>query len=179
MVTGHVNTGPITHDLTAGGVLFLRSVQQPGFFTAADPYSPDGVVQDGAVYTYVGSENIYQPNAAVDLGTVEDPHQSAGPRRLWEDNHQAAAVMQDRMHLPGRIQLLAGGRYDSLRDHNYSPYAGCADFSAPDSCAPFFTDKNMWLPQYAVTFNPAASLTLYGNYGVLLVSRAAGAMVGR
>jgi iron complex outermembrane receptor protein len=25
-----------------------------------------------------------------------------------------------------------------------------------------------WLPQYAVTFNPAGSLTLYGNYGVLL-----------
>jgi iron complex outermembrane receptor protein len=168
MVTGHVTTGPISHDLTAGGVAFLRRVQQPGFYTVADPYSPDGVVQDGAVYSYVGSENIYQPNAAVDLASVEDPHQSAGPRRLWEDDHQAAVVMQDRMHLPGHIQLLAGGRYDSLRDHNYSAYASCADFSNPDNCAPFPTDKNIWLPQYAVTFNPAASFTLYGNYGVML-----------
>ena len=77
-------------------------------------------------------------------------------------------VLQDRIHLPGRIQLLAGGRYDSLRDHNYSPYAGCADFSDPAACAPVFTDKTLWLPQYAVTFNPVENLTLYGNYGVLL-----------
>jgi iron complex outermembrane receptor protein len=30
------------------------------------------------------------------------------------------------------------------------------------------TDKTIWLPQYAVTFNPVENLTLYGNYGVLL-----------
>jgi iron complex outermembrane receptor protein len=30
------------------------------------------------------------------------------------------------------------------------------------------TDKPIWLPQYAVTFNPVGNLTLYGNYGVLL-----------
>ena len=76
--------------------------------------------------------------------------------------------MQDRIHLPGHIQLLAGGRYDSLRDHNYSPYASCADFSVQAPAQPSFTDKPVWLPQYAVTFNPAGTLTLYGNYGVLL-----------
>jgi iron complex outermembrane receptor protein len=162
MVTGHIKIGSISNDLTGGGVLFLRSVQMPGFFTAANPTSPDGVVQDGAVYSYVGSENIYQPNAPVDLASAEDPHQSAGPRRLYEDNHQAAPVMQDRIHLPGRIQLLAGGRYDSLRDHNYSLYA------TDPTAAPINSDKPVWLPQYAVTFNPATSLTLYGNYGVLL-----------
>jgi len=165
MVSGHIKTGAVGHDLTGGGELFLRSVQQPGFFTVANPYSPDGVVQDGAVYTYVGSENIYQPIAPV---PIEDPHQSAGPRRIWEDSHQAAAVMQDRIHLPGHIQLLASGRYDSLRDHNYSPYASCADFSVQGACQPSFTNKPVWLPQYAVTFNPAGNLTLYGNYGVLL-----------
>jgi iron complex outermembrane receptor protein len=165
MVSGHIKTGAVGHDLSGGGELFLRSVQQPGFFTVASPYSPDGVVQDGAVYTYVGSENIYQPIAPV---PIEDPHQSAGPRRIWEDSHQAAAVMQDRIHLPGHIQLLASGRYDSLRDHNYSPYASCADFSVQGACQPSFTDKPVWLPQYAVTFNPAGTLTLYGNYGVLL-----------
>jgi iron complex outermembrane receptor protein len=147
MVTGHVKMGPITHDLTAGGVAFLRSVQQPG----APPAGAPSTVQDGAVYTYVGSENIYQPNAAF---SVESPQQSAGPRALWEDSHQAAAVMQDRIHIPGRVQLLAGGRFDSLRDHNFS--------------ASVNTDRPIWLPQYAVTFNPVDSLTLYGNYGVLL-----------
>ena len=168
IVTGHVQSGKIGQDITAGGELFLRNVQMPGFNSAADPYSPDGVVQDGAVFWYLGSENIYEPNAAVDLNAVEDPHQSAGPRRLWVDSHQAALILQDRIHLPGRIQLLASGRYVGLRDHNYSPYAGCADFSVPEDCAPVFTNKNVWLPQYAVTFTPIDTLTLYGNYGVML-----------
>jgi len=169
LVTGHIKSGAISQDLTGGGELFLRSVQQPGFFTLANPST--ATVSDGAVYDYVGSENIFQPIAEVPLGTpnsFEYPLQSAGPRRLWEDNHQAAAVVQDRIHLPGNIQLLAGGRYDSLRDHNYSPYASCTDFSLPSLCAPILTDKPIWLPQYAVTFNPVGNLTLYGNYGVLL-----------
>ncbi|MFZ0746782.1 MAG: TonB-dependent receptor, partial [Terracidiphilus sp.] len=162
MLAGHVKMGKIAQDLTAGTELFLRSVRQPGFFTVANPYSSDGVVQDGAVYTYVGAENIYRPNVPVDLAAAEDPHESAGPRRLWENNHQASAVMQDRIHLPGRIQLIAGGRYDSLRDHNYSLTA-----TSP-STPPTFTDKPVWLPQYAVTFNPIQNLTLYSNYGVML-----------
>ena len=165
LVTGHVKTGAVSQDVTAGSELFLRSVQQPGYYTIANPSSPDGVVQDGSVYAYVGSENIYQPITAAPLGTpdsLEYPQQSAGPRRLWEDNHQAAAIMQDRLHLPGHIQLLAGGRYDSLRDHNYSLAA-----TSPGT-APIVTDKPIWLPQYAVTYAPASSLTLYGNYGVLL-----------
>jgi iron complex outermembrane receptor protein len=31
-----------------------------------------------------------------------------------------------------------------------------------------FTDRKIWLPQYAVTFNPVDDLIIYGNYGVLL-----------
>jgi iron complex outermembrane receptor protein len=190
MVTGHVKTGAVEHDLAGGGILYRRSVQQPGFFTAANPVSPDDIVQDGAVYTYVGSDNIYQPITPLDLNSVEDPHQSAGPRRLWEDDHQAAAVVQDRIHLPGRIQLLAGGREDSLRDHNYSLAATspCTVADVPgsvnDPCSttydasnqpvysvptlPIDTNKPIWLPQYAATFNPVNSLTIYGNYSVLL-----------
>jgi iron complex outermembrane recepter protein len=168
---GHIHTGAVTQDVTAGGMLFLRSVRQPGFYSVADPYSADGIVQDGAVYTYVGSENIYQTSTPL---PIESPLQSAGPRRLWEDSHQAAGIVQDRIHLPGRVQLIAGGRYDVLHDHNYSAYAGCSDFTVsampgqPPPCAPQFTDKTLWLPQYAITFNPISNLTLYSNYGVLL-----------
>jgi iron complex outermembrane receptor protein len=180
MVTGHIHTGAITQDITAGGGLFLRSVRQPGYYTAADPYSLDGVVQDGAVYTYVGSENIYQTNASLpppgDPNSLEPTYESAGPRRLWEDSHQASGVIQDRIHLPRRIQLIAGGRYDSLRDHNYSAYASCSDSTEldpstvtyPDACAPSITNEPIWLPQFAVTYNPVESLTLYSNYGVTL-----------
>jgi iron complex outermembrane receptor protein len=166
MLTGHIHTGAVTQDITVGGVLFLRSVHQPGFYTAVNPYSPDGIVQDGAVYMYVGSENIYQSIAALPApgnpNSLEYPFETAGPRRLWEDSHQSSGVMQDRIHFPARIQLIAGARYDSLRDHNYSLWA--TDPSTP----PTITDKPFWLPQFAVTYNPVQNLTLYSNYGVML-----------
>jgi iron complex outermembrane receptor protein len=186
LATGHIKTGAVTHDLAGGGELFLRSVQQPGYFTVANPASPDGVVQDGAVYTYVGSENILQPVAAF---PIEDPTQTAGPRRLYEDSHQSAAIVQDRIHLPGRIQLLIGGREDWLRDHNHSLAATspCTVSVTPgpanDPCPttgpsnhpvysvptlPNVNNKSVWLPQYAITYNPVNDLTLYGNYGVML-----------
>ncbi len=160
IVAGHVRSGAITHDVTFGGEIFLRSVQQPGFYTVENPISPDGTVRDGSVYTYIGSENIFQPITAF---PIESPQQSAGPRRLWEDNHQSSLVLQDRIHIPGRIQLVAGGRFDSLRDHNYSLYA-----TDPQNSPPIFNDRVLWLPQYAVTYNPLDNLTLYGNYGVML-----------
>jgi hypothetical protein len=107
MITGHIHTGAVTHDITVGGELFRRSVQQPGFYTVQDPYDPSGVVQDGAVYTYIGSANIYQPIAALpppgDPNSLEPTLESAGPRRLFLDSHQSSAVLQDRIHLPGRI----------------------------------------------------------------------------
>lgn len=138
LVFGHVKTGPVTHDLAAGGVALRRSFQQPS----------------DSVYYYIGSDNIYAPITPIDLNIVENPHRSAGSRMLNLDNHQSALLLQDRIHLPGRIQLLAGGRYDSVRDHNFGGSRT--------------TDKKVWLPQYAVTYSPAAGLMLYGNYSVLL-----------
>ena len=140
MAVGHLKTGPIEHDLAAGGVGFVRSFQQPS----------------SAVYDYVGSENIYEPNQAypIEINPSTGKPDQAGPRELNEDNHQTAAVIQDRIHLPGRVQLLAGGRFDSVRDHNFGGVST--------------TNKKIWLPEYAATFSPFESLTLYGNYGVLL-----------
>ena len=155
VLAGHIHTGALTHDLILGSELFLRSVQQPG----APPANSPSTVQDGAVYSYVGAENIYQPIAPV---PIESPLQSAGPRTLWEDSHQSSLVLQDRIHLPGRIQLIAGGRDDGLRDHNYSLTA-----TSP-ATPPTVTSKPVWLPQFAVTYNPLSNLTLYSNYGVLL-----------
>jgi iron complex outermembrane recepter protein len=155
ILTGHVKTGAIAQDLTVGGEMFLRSVQQPG----APPEGAPDTVQDGAVYTYIGSENIYQPEMPF---SIEEPVQSAGPRTLWENNHQSSLILQDRIHLPGHIELLAGGRLDSLRDHNYSLTA-----TSPTT-PPTNTQKLLWLPTYAVTVTPVKNLMLYGNYSVLL-----------
>jgi iron complex outermembrane receptor protein len=138
LITGHIKTGPITHDLTGGGEIFSRSVQQPSH----------------SVYDYVGSENIFEPIQEAPIESINGAPDVAGPRILDEDNHQSAAVMQDRIHLPGRIQLLASGREDSLRDHNFNGGS--------------LTNKYVWLPQYAITFNPINGLTLYSNYGVML-----------
>ena len=138
MVVGRVKTGVIVHDLAAGGVLFRRSFQDPS----------------SSVYKYVGSENIYQPNVTF---AMESPALSAGERKLNEDNHQSALVLQDRIHLPGRIQLLAGGRFNSMRDHLID-----------DSMALSSVEKTVWLPQYAATYNPVENLTVYGNYSVML-----------
>jgi iron complex outermembrane recepter protein len=145
LVMGHIKTGPIGHDIVGGGEIFRRSVQQPSL----------------AVYDYVGSENIYQSNRPVPIESIDGVPDKAGPRVLDEDNHQSAAVLQDRIHFPARIQLLAGGRLDWMREHNYSGVA-------PDGVSPIISDKRIWLPQYAVTYNPISDLTLYGNYGVLL-----------
>ena len=155
LISGQVQTGAVKHTLAAGGELFLRSVQQPG----APPANAPATQQDGAVYTYVGSENIYQPIVPF---PIENPVDTAGPRTLWEDNHQSAGLLQDRIALPGRIQLLVAGRADSLRDKNYSLTA-----TSPTT-PPAITNKLLWLPQYAVTVSPIKNLMLYGNYSVML-----------
>ncbi len=58
--------------------------------------------------------------------------------------------MQDRITLPGRVRLTAGGRYATVADYNF---AG---------------SKGVWLPQYSATWSPIADLMVYGNYNVML-----------
>ncbi len=192
MLTAHIHTGKVTQDIAAGGVAFLRSVQEPGYYQL-NQTSTD-TIANGAVYDYIGSENIYQSmtgySAPGSADSLELTYQSAGPRRLYQDSRQSSAVIQDRVHLPGRIQLIAGGRYDSLRDHNYSLVATspCVEKPTPgpagDPCLttydasnnptyyipnlPTLTDKPVWLPQYAATFSPVANLTIYSSYAEVL-----------
>ncbi len=191
LVTGELHTGAIQHDLAGGVELFLRSVQMPGYFSADNPVSPDGVVQNGAVYSYIGQENIYQPIEPFHWATNDNGvTQQAGPRRLWEDHHQTALMAADRIHLPGRIQVIVGGREVWLRDHNYSLAATsplhtqrhpgplgdpCPTTYDPSNqpiysvpTPPSVTDRPVWLPQYAVSFTPVTSLMLYGSYTTML-----------
>lgn len=132
LVQGHFTTGPLTHDVVAGGELFRRSVD----------LSPT------IVYTPIGVENVYGPDIPI---AQESPYQVAGPAVLADFNHQASAIVQDRVHLPGGFALLAGGRYARVSDFNYEG-----------------TSRKLWLPQYAVTYAPMKELTFYSNYGVLL-----------
>jgi iron complex outermembrane receptor protein len=152
LASGRIHTGALIHEITAGTELFLRNVRTPGSRNLNDP----SWVVDGSIYNYIGSENIYQPDQSFAAAT--DPATGhalvAGPRRLKDDNHQSSLLLQDRIRIPHGFQLIAAGRLDNLRDHNFS---GAKN-----------TDKALWLPQYAATYNPITAVTIYGNYGVLL-----------
>ena len=131
LLQGHFTTGKISHDVIGGGSIFHRAVE----------LSPT------IVYTALGVENIYQPNLAY---APESPYQQAGPATLADFNRQAAGILQDRIHLPGNIALLASGRFVQVKDFNYTK------------------PRTLWLPQYAATYTPLKPLTFYANYGVLL-----------
>lgn len=131
LAQGRFTTGKVTHDVVGGGSLFHRSVE----------LSPT------VVYTPLGVESIFQPDVSY---APESPYQQAGPATLADFNRQASGVVQDRMHLPAGVTLLAGGRYVQVSDFNYAK------------------PRSLWLPQYAATYSPRSELTFYGNYGVLL-----------
>ena len=140
---GRLKTGSVTHELVFGGSIFYRGVDLPGM---PGPNAPS-TVQDGAVYTYIGTENIYQADVPY---AIESPEQIAGPLQLADFNRQASGIVQDRITVLSKLRLTAGGRYASVGDFNYSG------------------KKGVWLPQYSATFAPASSLMFYGSYSVML-----------
>jgi iron complex outermembrane receptor protein len=127
---GKLKTGPVTHNLVFGGSIFYRGVD----------------LSPSIIYNPIGVENIYQPNIVF----AEQTYQAPGPSIQADFNHQASGIVQDRVELPGRIRLTAGGRYASVKDYNYNG------------------SKVVWLPQYSATYAPVRDLMLYGNYSVLL-----------
>jgi len=125
ILQGRVNTGPLTNDVAIGTSLQRRSVNLP---------TP--------VYTYVGTENIYQPEQTF-LPSTDEP----GPVALAEDTHQYALIFADHIHFPHRINVTIGGQYDTLHDLLYP-------------------SKSVWLPLYAVSYRPVPQVLLYGSYSV-------------
>lgn len=127
ILEGRVKAGPITNDVAIGTSLQRRSVNLP---------TP--------VYTYVGTENIYQPEQTF-LPSTDRP----GSVTLAEDTHQYALIVADHIHFPHRIGLTIAGQYDTLHDFLYP-------------------SKSVWLPQCALSYRPIPQLMLYGNYSVAL-----------
>ena len=93
LVMGTLKTGVVAHDVAFGGALFTRSVAMPST----------------AVYDYVGSENIYEPNQAFPIESIDGKPDQAGPRVLYEDNHQSAMVRPG-PHSPAGKNSTDGGR---------------------------------------------------------------------
>jgi iron complex outermembrane recepter protein len=127
---GHIRTGHISHDIVFGGSMFDRGVD----------LSPD------IIYNPIGVENVFQPNVVF----AEQSYTPPSPAVQADFNHQSSGILQDRVTLPGRVRLAAGGRYVSTVDYNFSG------------------SKSLWLPQYSATYAPAASMMLFGTYGVTL-----------
>ena len=130
IATGHLRTGHIAQDIAVGGSIFDRGVD----------LSPD------IVYNPIGVENIFQPNVVF----AEQSYTPPSPSVQADFNHQSSAIVQDRITLPGRVRVTAGGRYVSTVDYNFTG------------------SKSLWLPQYSATYAPASSVMLYGSYGVTL-----------
>jgi len=128
---GHIRIGHIAQDVVFGGSLFDRGVD----------LSPD------IIYNPIGVENIFQPNVVFAEQTYTPPSSSVQA----DFNHQSSAIVQDRITLPGRVRLTAGGRYVSTTDYSFNGES-----------------KSLWLPQYSATYSPDTSVTLYGSYGVTL-----------
>lgn len=127
ILQGQVKTGPVTHDVAIGTSLQRRSVNLPA-----------------AVYTYIGTENIYQPEQTF-LPSTDQP----GPATLAEDTHQYALILADHIRLPKRVDVTVGGQYNTLHDFLY-------------------LSKTVWLPQYSASWRPVKDVLLYGNYSVAL-----------
>jgi iron complex outermembrane receptor protein len=127
ILQGQVKTGAVTQDVAIGTSLQRRSVNLPA-----------------AVYTYVGTENIYQPEQTFLLSTDQP-----GPVTLAEDTHQYALILADHIRLPKRIDVTVGGQYNTLHDFLYP-------------------SKTVWLPQYSLSYRPIPEVLLYGNYSVAL-----------
>jgi iron complex outermembrane receptor protein len=127
ILQGQVKIGRLTNDVAIGTSLQRRSVNLPN-----------------PVYTYVGTENIYQPEQTF-LPSTDVP----GPVTLAEDTHQYALIVADHIHLPKRIDMGIGGQYDTMHDF-------------------LFPSKTVWLPQYSLSYRPISDVLLYGNYSVAL-----------
>jgi hypothetical protein len=72
----------------------IWSLADPSFIAASicpecRAQMPRSTVQDGAVYTYIGSENIYQPNMPYQ---IESPEQQAGPLSLADFDRQSSGI---------------------------------------------------------------------------------------
>jgi iron complex outermembrane receptor protein len=151
ILQGRIKTGPVTQDVAMGTSLQRRSVNM----ALTNPAVP---TDTGVVYTYVGTENIYQPQQTF-LPAASTP----GPVLLAEDTHQYALVVLDHIRLPARIDLSVGGQYDKLHDHNFSNLN-----AAGTALTLVKTEKGIWLPQYSVSWRPAQDVLLYGSYSVAL-----------
>ncbi|MGC0777113.1 MAG: TonB-dependent receptor [Candidatus Acidiferrum sp.] len=155
ILQGQVKTGRVTNDVAIGTSLQRRSVN----LALANPAVP---ADTGVVYSYVGTENIYQPEQVFQPAPPTDPP-TPGPVLLAEDTHQYALVIADHIHLPGRIDVTAGGQYDTLHDHNFS------NLNADSTALTLLkTEKGVWLPQYSASWRPVKDVLLYGNYSVAL-----------
>ncbi len=127
ILQGQVKLGRVINDVAIGTSVQRRSVNMPN-----------------PVYTYVGTENIYQPEQ-----TFLPSTDVAGPVTLAEDTHQYALILADHIHLLKRIDVGIGGQYDTMHDF-------------------LFPSKSVWLPQYSLSYRPISDVLLYGNYSVAL-----------
>ena len=155
ILAGHIHTGAVTHDLILGGELFLRSVQQPGAPPANRP-PPSRTARSTA--TSALKISISPSHLSPSRARFNPPARApSGKTAINPRSCSRTASIS-----PAASSSSPAAATTRLRDHNYSLTATSPPLRPPSP------DKPVWLPQFAVTYNPLSNLTLYSNYGVLL-----------
>ena len=100
------------------------------------------------VYDFAGVSNIYHP---VVVPPVE---RSSGPVSERRRSSERAVLAQDIASLTDTLALHAGARYAQLKRDEV------VDATLPA----VHTDHGFWLPNVALVYSPAATVSLYGSY---------------
>lgn len=140
LLIGKLKTGKVWQNFAAGTSLMHRVVKLPK-----------------SVFDWIGNDNVYQP-----LREFEKSSSVPGKAKLSNDANQYAFVVNDRIHLPGRIELTAGGQYVTLHD-NYKQ----TDLVTFENY--WQRDKTgVWLPQYSALIRLTDALSAYSTYSQTL-----------
>jgi len=131
LLQGKFASGALRHDLTVGAATTRRR----------DEFGD-------AVYEWVGTSNIYQPQA------VPPSPLQTGPVGLRRSETERALFVQDIVHLSDALALHAGLRYTQLQREQFD--AGGAITTS--------YDQGTLLPNAALVFQPAPGWALYGSY---------------
>ena len=158
LITGHVKTGAITQDVTGGGRSFCAACN-----SRASRHRMRRTTYRMELFTLMWAQRIFTSLSRRFLWRLTrlrarqtKPVRESSPRTIINRRRSCKTGFT----CLDAFNFSPAAASDSVRDHN--------DSGTTPSGAVNFTDRTVWLPQYAATFNPKENLTLYGNYGVLL-----------
>ena len=136
-LTGHFETAGVRHTLLVG----------------ADYYRMSSDGRSGASSTFVVTD-AFKPTPVT--GLTLDPTLSSDSRQKWQN---FSVYAQDQLHLPGRVEVLAGLRYQKVTETSRFQAGEGNPFVVGDP-----QDDHAVTPRLGVLWLAREDLSFYGNY---------------